>query len=224
MKGQAIIAEVETQIGLSPGFLNGLWHESDWALVIKLHALIEAVVVHAIVERLGEPKLVDNFARLSLGGRNGKRSFARSLGVLTQFQDKFIEELSRLRNRMAHDPRDASLTLDQYVASLSDPDRTQFAQALLNVIAGEKVTKGIDLGGELLTPEEITTHSPRVPLWLAAMMFIIGIYFERKNRERLREAILGFSTVVEPLWTGDKGATDPAQDDPTDPQISSDKA
>jgi hypothetical protein len=194
------VTEIEKEIGLAPGFLNALFHEDDWSFTIKLHALVESVIVYAIVDGLHTPAFAETFSRLPLGGRAGKRSFARALKMLTPEQDQFIEHLSRMRNRMAHDPRDAGVTFEQYLRSLKASERQSFGTAIVRVLAaGKEPTGKIDIDGVPMTPTEVVLSSLKVPLWFAGVMLITGLYVKRLNRENLRLAIVGLTDAAAAL-------------------------
>jgi hypothetical protein len=57
------VQEIETSVGLTPGFLEKIYADpTDWSFVVKVHTLIDAALVHLIIEALGKPAL---HARLS---------------------------------------------------------------------------------------------------------------------------------------------------------------
>ena len=93
-------------IGLPPGFVRSIYEQSDWSFVIQLHALIEAAVVHALTNKLGD-ELEEQFVRMSMTGRPGRLEFAAALGLLHQVSIKYIKVLGRMRNACAHGIKNA---------------------------------------------------------------------------------------------------------------------
>lgn len=57
---------LEEKLGLTGGYLKTLLLESDWAFVVKMHALVEAAVAHVLTLELRRPELEPIFARLEL--------------------------------------------------------------------------------------------------------------------------------------------------------------
>ena len=99
------ILEIETQLGLPPGFLHYLYEkEDDWSFVIKTHAFLEAILTHLLAEHLGKPDLLTVFAYLETSNvRTGKLAFVRAFDLLDKGARNFIHSLSELRNALVHD-------------------------------------------------------------------------------------------------------------------------
>lgn len=63
------LEELESRVGVSPGFFRCLLDEDDWSFVIKLHALFEAACTHLLLYHFKEPNLARVFSRLELSGK-----------------------------------------------------------------------------------------------------------------------------------------------------------
>ena len=69
--------------GLPHDFVDKLIHESDWSMVIKLHAVFEAVLGSLIIRKLGDPSLEQVVAHLDFNNaKSGKVAFARALRLV----------------------------------------------------------------------------------------------------------------------------------------------
>ena len=119
---------LEAAIGLSNGFLEALRDEADWSFVIKAHALIEAAVTHALVEKTGFDKAQEFFSYLELSSdKTGKLALAASIDLLNKDERRFVRALSELRNKFVHDVKNVQMTLMNYVASVSKDKRRELA-------------------------------------------------------------------------------------------------
>jgi hypothetical protein len=98
-----LLESLETDLGLPRGFCFRLRHEDDWSFVVKLHALIESASSDFITRALGRKELADVFSRIEMSRpQTGKVAFIRALNLLPVGHTKFIENLSRIRNQLAH--------------------------------------------------------------------------------------------------------------------------
>jgi len=119
----------EKRLGIPNGTLAHLPDEPDYMMVIKIIAAIEPTVNDLIVAGFGKgggfggiPNSVKfapvaDFAadRLQLSGRAGKLELAQRLGMLTDDDVKFATTVSTIRNRYAHNIRNASRQLMEFV-------------------------------------------------------------------------------------------------------------
>ncbi len=125
------VNELESHIGIRPGFFNELIREDDWGFVIKLHAFVESCITYAICTRLGQPELEDVIARLDTSNnQTGKLAFAKKLGILNKPQRRYVTTLSQLRNNLVHDVRAVDFSLKSYMDELSAEQHYQFCVAL----------------------------------------------------------------------------------------------
>jgi hypothetical protein len=128
------IAVMEEQMQVPAGTFLALRDDSDWACIIKLHALIEGAVSTVLATTL-DPRLKRAFERLPLSDRDvGKVVFASQLGLLSDGHAKFVRMLSELRNRLVHNPRNMTFTLKAYIESLDRNQQRTFVSTLQQAI------------------------------------------------------------------------------------------
>jgi hypothetical protein len=128
-----LAGQLEEELSIPAGsLLLALTDQSDWAAVVKSHALLEGTMSFLLTAALSETKLGDTFARLPLNEDiTGKLAFAKALGVLTSRERRAIKRLSELRNMLAHDPRHLGFSFPTFVAGLDRNQFTAFADALM---------------------------------------------------------------------------------------------
>lgn len=111
------LSQIENRLGLAEGFFRSVRGESDWAFIIKIHALLEAAFSDRICANLVRPELLDIMSAIPMSDSHcGKVAFANSLGMLGDGEQArahrgFIRYLSELRNMLAHDPRNVDYNL-----------------------------------------------------------------------------------------------------------------
>jgi hypothetical protein len=124
------LEELEALCGAPRGSLAGLASESDWALFIKAHALIESAVSHAVVSST-DARFKDILAKLPLGREDsGKLAFAKALGLVTTEHVAFIKLISRIRNTLAHNAAYLAFELRPYIDAMQEPERERFFREL----------------------------------------------------------------------------------------------
>src|SRR5262249_33506251 len=125
-----ICSSCRTISGLPQGFCEGLHEEDDWSLIIKLHALFEAVVTHLLVAHLGQEALRNVFDKVEMSKSDtGKVAFAGALNLIDADQRKFVSTLSSIRNKLVHNVRNVTFDLRAHVDSLDHNQRTHFVNA-----------------------------------------------------------------------------------------------
>ncbi len=103
--GLELIREAARKAGLTNQFFDQLERDSDWALVIKCHAMLETAVKIQIKDEFYRTnhKRVDKYVdNLPLCGRTGALELAKSLNLVDDSSYRFIEALSSVRNRFVH--------------------------------------------------------------------------------------------------------------------------
>jgi hypothetical protein len=188
-----VVSQLEKELGLPISFFDNLAKEDDWSFVIKLHALFESALGYVVGNRLGE-QVTDVVARLDMNGRKGKVAFAKALELIGDDEVRFLDLLSKLRNRCAHGVRQAvEFTLPGYVSSLARDERKQFVRTL----RGNKSEEPITVAGRTTTPAQFALDNPKVEIWLTSMWVLAGLYllkelddFVRKKERALIEESL----------------------------------
>ncbi len=74
----------------------------DWSFVIKTQTLIESVVTHAVLAKIGEDGLRKIFQAMPLIGDEISKQLLKELGLTTSAQRRFITKMATLRNQLAH--------------------------------------------------------------------------------------------------------------------------
>ncbi|PNI03459.1 hypothetical protein C1N32_16535 [Vibrio diazotrophicus] len=128
------IEKIENLFSLPIGFISELQKENDWGLVIKAHALFEALFTQLLVEELKQPALRQDLYRLPMNGKCSKVSFLSSLDVFGQTHKKdiikFVQGLSELRNRIVHHAENLNFNFEVYYSKLSTKDKNIFKKTI----------------------------------------------------------------------------------------------
>ena len=163
-----IIADLEQDLAIPAGFFASLRQEpSDWAFIIKLHALFEAAVTHLLVHYFGKEQLEPIFTNLQMSDvRIGKVAFLNKLELLEKEEIAFIRTLSEIRNQYTHMIRNVNLPLSDIVTNLPK-DRLQ------------SIVRSYYSAGD---PENMKVKSnPRPYIFTAALMILPNIYIIKKD-------------------------------------------
>jgi hypothetical protein len=176
------IGDLEKELGLPMGFFDTLVHEGDWSFVIKMHALFESALGYVVGHKLGED-VAEVVARLDMNGAKGKVAFARALDLVTADEVKFLELLSRLRNRCAHGVRQAvEFSLPKYVADLSNDERKNFLRA----IRGDQPDRQFEIAGKTISHQQFVLDNPKVSIWLTSMWILASLYALKDIEDHVR--------------------------------------
>lgn len=163
-----LVPILEERIGVAPGFFDRLDTEddSDWAFVIKLHALIEAAISHLLTTELRRAELEKVFSRLDISNKHtGKAAFVEALELLDKPARTFIHSLSALRNSLVHDVKNVDFELDAYVSAMNEQKKKQFV-ADFNLIS-------LEVSNEI---RKLFLIDPRQALWYSGMAFLGLVY------------------------------------------------
>jgi hypothetical protein len=121
------LSSIEQEFGLRGGFFLELGREDDWSFVIKMHALVEAMVFHLLTHAIGDTRISEFFERLELSNpRTGKIALAEMLELLESPERRFIRLISELRNRLVHNVRNVNFNLQAYYEGLDKNQRQNF--------------------------------------------------------------------------------------------------
>jgi hypothetical protein len=115
-----IIADLERELNIPSGFFISLRkEESDWAFIVKLHALFEAAITYLLVHYFGEDKIESILSRLQMSDMKvGKMAFVNKLGLLDNEDISFIRLLSEIRNEYTHVIRNINVPLIDIIKKL----------------------------------------------------------------------------------------------------------
>lgn len=124
------ISRLESSLKLDAGFIDRLLDEDDWSFVIKCHAIAEAVVSTLLSTHLNSPKLQAPLSELDIGHpKYGKIALTKALELTTPFDRRFMVELSKLRNQLAHRIDYISFKFEQHVETLDKQQTDNFVNA-----------------------------------------------------------------------------------------------
>jgi hypothetical protein len=111
--------------------LYRLLKDDDWSLVIKSHAMLEAIVTNLIIAKTKEAQLKSIVERLPLhDSQIGKLAITKQYGLLTNGQLRFIRRASELRNELVHKLENIDFRFENYVASMDGNQRKAWSESL----------------------------------------------------------------------------------------------
>lgn len=166
------ISKLEEKLGIEVGFFNKLSDENDWALIIKLHALIESAITELLTGVFNKTSLRDTFSMLELSNkRTGKMAFISALGLLDDAERRYISSLSELRNKLVHNIKNVNYQLHEYVERM---DRQQFHQFVKNFN-----TFATDLDDNVCS---LFRDDPAQAIWYGGMAVLGMIYLKHEER------------------------------------------
>jgi hypothetical protein len=178
------VLKLEKDLGLPGGWYFSLVAEkSDWAFVLKLHALFEAALTHLIEAKLNLPELRRYLDRLNMGGRSGKLALAVALNVIEQKHVRFIEALSTIRNYCIHDVRNVAFVFGQYLKDLDSDTRKNLFSAFQPLLIDQ-----LPIGKDETVPrEEYIQRETLLAFWHAATIVLAEMYVEKELAELLKK-------------------------------------
>lgn len=163
---------LESKLGIELGFFEKLGEETDWAFVIKLHALVEAAVSHLLVRSLGNDALLGTVSHLELSNKKaGKVAFIKDLGLLDEAERRFISSLSELRNQLVHNISNVNFRFHEHVQKM---DKQQFKAFLTNFnLISTEVTDDI---------RKFFYTDPQQATWYSGMVLLGIIYLKHEEQ------------------------------------------
>ena len=193
-----IVDQLCVELGITPEFYKKIHTEDDWSFIIKLHAIIEAAITHLLtkthtlafsiheIEKYDEFSLSEAFTKLPLGDkRSGKAVLCKALGIIEPYQEHFINQLSLIRNRFAHDLKSVDSKLEAYLSKLDSNQMKNFIDGFgLLDIDHLKNTTGKDF-----TIESFVKQNPKISIWLSSFVVLSEIAFCLKSFHLRRDGI-----------------------------------
>jgi len=158
-----LITRVQEEVGLPSHFIGLLALEDDWSMVIKLTALLEAALSVAIRKMIGREALSAFIDGLPVRGDRGKIGLAKLLTVLDKGMADYLDELYRMRNSFVHDPKNAGMTVFDFLRNL-DSERRLIAQRRLFFAAKKERFKNFP-----------ADKQPKLKVWLSSMPVILRL-------------------------------------------------
>jgi len=163
------IPKLESKLGIEKGFFDNLAEESDWAFIIKMHALIEAATSDLLTSYLKYEALNDTFSYMELSNKkSGKMAFVKALGLLGDAERRFISSLSELRNKLVHNISNVNYHLHVEVENMDTNQLNQFIKKF-NTLSTE-------LDDNV---RNLFRHDPIQALWYGGMSVLGLIYLKQ---------------------------------------------
>lgn len=145
-------------------FMHSLVKEDDWSMIIKSHALVEALVTELIVAKTEEPNMKAVIERLPLSGDEiSKVRIAKEYGLLTPEERMFVRRFSELRNQLVHRFENIDFDLETHVSRFEKGQREAWQMTFTWFEHGRTVENSW---------KEATIGNPKVAVWLSALMFV----------------------------------------------------
>lgn len=115
---------------------------------------------------------------LDMNGRKGKVGFAKALELIDDDAVRFLDLLSKLRNRCAHGVRQAvEFTLPWYVEGLSAKERKEVVFALRGRDGGDKT---VTIARKKVTAAKFALDNPKIEIWLTSLWILAGLYLSKE--------------------------------------------
>lgn len=142
----------------------GFLEDTDWAMIIKLHAVIEAAITQLILAHTAQEALRSVIERLPLSdNQTGKGKVALDLGLITRSQYSFLRKLSELRNSLVHKVENLDFNLKDYFKGLDLKQRTSW-KATISWTARD--------GNPQTSLGEMIDVQPKTALFMAVFTFV----------------------------------------------------
>jgi hypothetical protein len=163
------VGELEAHLGLAAGTIWSSVSGTDAEVIIKTYAIIEPVLNEVLRMRMfalggdfktlseAQDSLESFIDSLAVRGRAGKANLARDLGFIADHDLKFIDDITTLRNRYAHDIRNLSLSVRDLCSKMG-PN-------------GERIAKEL-VGLADITDQEVYNDTYRVLMYFNVASFI----------------------------------------------------
>jgi hypothetical protein len=177
----------EEKLGLEKGFSFALISENDWSFIIKLSALVEAACTHSLVVKFGYPEIEESLAYLEQSNnRAGRIALLRKIDAIYDNQAKTLEQLSILRNKVAHDVKSVNFRFKNYLEKCDEAQRRKFIQNFGNSVAKQEV-----FFGETYSRDEFVLAHPKLAVWASISEVVACLYLEVES--------VNISTLKNPL-------------------------
>ena len=160
----ALGEEIAAELKGKTDFMLSLMDEDDWSMIIKSHALIEALVTELIVAKIEEPNMKTIIERLPLSDEQiGKVRIAKDYGLLAPEERTFVRRFSELRNQLVHRFENVDFNIEKYVFGLNKGQREAWQKAFTWFEHGRQVKNSW---------KDATIDNPKTAVWLSAFMFV----------------------------------------------------
>lgn len=147
--------------------------DTDWAMVIKLHAAIEAMITQVILAHTNQESLRSVIERLPLSdNQTGKGRIATALGLITSSQFAFLRKFSELRNSLVHRVENLDVNLKDYFAGLDREQKKSWRTAIAWTAKG---------GTQQTSLAETLDGSPKTTLFLGTLLLVSHLAIDEQT-------------------------------------------
>lgn len=178
------IHKLEKDIGITEGFFEKLLKEedSDWSFLLKIHSLLDASLTELLNCYFADERLEKIFSSMNLRGSHGKLRFLKELQLLGDDELKYIEELTVLRNSLAHDVRQTNIRLENWVLWQSSAD---LKPKIKKLTYGYSNQSAILEGPEEEFVKRVTLQIRNI-LWISAWGFLMFVEEKKKSANKVQ--------------------------------------
>lgn len=140
--------------------------ESDWALVIKCHAILESVVTELLLAHTDQSSLRDLIERLPLSDEEiGKMKIAKDYDCIPRSQRSFVRSFSTLRNNLVHKVGNINFNFEDHVSTLNKEQKKNWSRSY-------SWWADDDDGEENVWGQDSLKH-PKIAVWLSVFFFMV---------------------------------------------------
>lgn len=188
----AAMAKFLRELGVQESsFGTAFANDSDWTLIIKLHAYVEASLNFALVKHFKDPRLEEAISQLEVSDRKrGKLAFVKALDLLPSEHRGFIQRLSEIRNMLAHGVRNVDFDLSAYWKGL-DPKKMKEMRASMIPLIHEH------FDAHMPDPQvqNIFKNEPRFAIFICVAAVMNRVHEREADKEKLQ-------TLVQQILSG----------------------
>ena len=170
---------LENDFKLPKGFYHSLLSQDDWSFVLKLSALFERACAFSLSMTL-HSELSDEFSKLDQFVRV---KWLTRIGVITNDQSDFLQELAKLRNDLVHKIDKVNFNFSSYIGSL---DKNQIKKFIR--IFGFNLREHIEINAMNIrsSKKKMLLSHPKTSIWCSASEVLACIHIE-KDIKAIRE-------------------------------------
>jgi hypothetical protein len=184
------LSELEKEIGVQPGFFEGLIHEDSWSFVIKTCAFFQTLIAQTLSLQLGRPELFPELSNLPFAeSKAGLITMAEKIGAIDKQAARTLTKLAQIRNHLAHDVTFSSFDWVLHFKSLDTQQRLSFRNAFAYWAEGQEGSPSPKLNQDLSKHPQFFVHK-------SCFLIVVGLHLacskaklEKIQNERGRELL-----------------------------------
>ncbi len=176
--------------------------DNDWAMVIKLHAAIEATITQVILAHTNQEVLRPIIERLPLSdNQTGKGRIAVELELITKSQFTFLRKFSELRNSLVHRVENIGFNIVEYFERMDGAQKKSWRNAIAWQEGGTK--------HEVLS--DMLDTNPKVAIFLSVFTMITLLTVTEQERLVHRKMDFLSERTMRELFAEDRSGDDNAK-------------